>query len=217
MQKLTCKIIWNSVFSRFIKVKFRNISQIEILEVLKENLDKGENIGVCKIVMDEDKSINQLKLSKYYEIMEVIEKNDDEYICMVKVSTPPYFSKFLELMELEIIWQGPIIMNTNFMTFNCLGSSSSLKRVLNLFKIMGTITQISFNDAEYDNHKILFDLTQKEEEVLLTAIHNGYYEYPRKINATELANIIKTSKSTVIEHLRKAENKVMLSAINNQL
>ncbi|HOI41174.1 MAG TPA: hypothetical protein PL168_10620, partial [Methanobacterium sp.] len=173
MQKLTCKIIWNSVFSRFIKVKFRNISQIEILEVLKENLDKGENIGVCKIVMDEDKSINQLKLSKYYEIMEVIEKNDDEYICMVKVSTPPYFSKFLELMELEIIWQGPIIMNTDFMTFNCLGSSSSLKRVLNLFKIMGTITQISFNDAEYDNHKILFDLTQKEEEVLLTAIHNG--------------------------------------------
>jgi predicted DNA binding protein len=47
------------------------------------------------------------------------------------------------------------------------------------------------------------DLTQKEEEVLLTAIHNGYYEYPRKINATELAKIIKTSKSTVIEHLEK--------------
>jgi len=79
------------------------------------------------------------------------------------------------------------------------------------------------NNAKITQLRMLnkkLDFTQKEEEeeeVLLTAIHNGYYEYPRKINATELADKIKTSKSTVIEHLRKAENKVMLSAINNQL
>ena len=96
MQKLTCKIIWNSVFSRFIKVKFRNISQIEILEVLKENLDKGENIGVCKIVMDEDKSINQLNSPNIMKFMEFIEKNDDNYIYMVKEPHPPLFPKFFK-------------------------------------------------------------------------------------------------------------------------
>lgn len=218
MQELTCKIYWNSIFSKFNRVNLRNIKEIEILEVLKENLEKGENLGICKIVMEEDQPLNHIKFSKYYEILEIIEKNYCEYTCMVKVSSPPYFSKFLELMDLEIIWQGPIIMNKDYMTFKCIGSTSSLDKVIRLFKLMGNITQISYSDATYNNknNKIISDLTFKEKEVLLMAIESGYYEYPRKINGTELARKINSTKSTVIEHLRKAENKVMISAVNKK-
>jgi len=214
MEKLTCKVLWNTIFSRLVQVNFKNIKQIEILEVLKEDLNKGENLGICKIVLEEGQPLNQIKFSRYYEILELIEKHNSEYTCMVKVSTPPYFSRFLELMELEIIWQSPIIMNSESMTFNCLGSHPSLEKVLNLVKLMGTITRISYSDAGYisPNNKMLSDLTLKEEEVLMLAIENGYYEYPRRINGTELARKIKVSKSTVIEQLRKAENKVMISA-----
>ncbi len=214
MQKLTCKVRWNTIFSKLAQVNFKNINKIEILEVLKEDLNKKENLGICKIVLEEGRPLNQLKFSKYYEILEVIEKNNSEYTCMVKVSTPPYFSRFLELMELEIIWQSPIIMNRESMTFNCLGSPSSLEKVLNLVKLMGTITQISYSDTGYinPNNKMLSDLTLKEHEVLMMAIESGYYEYPRRINGTELARKFKVSKSTVIEQLRRAENKVMISS-----
>jgi len=118
-------------------------------------------------------------------------------------------------MDLDIIWQGPIIMNKDYMSFKCIGSASSLDKVIKLFKLMGTITQISYNDAVYNpkNNRMLSSLTQKELAVLQIAMESGYYEYPRKINGTELARKIKSSKSTVIEHLRKAENKVMISAL----
>jgi len=215
MQELTCKIFWNPIFSKWNRANLKNIKQIEILEVLKENRDKGQNVGICKIVMEEDQPLSHIKFSKYYEILEIIEKNNCEYTCMVRVSTPPYFLKFLELMDLDIIWQCPIIMNKDYMSFKCIGSASSLDKVIKLFKLMGTITQISYNDAVYNqkNNRMLSSLTQKELVVLQIAMESGYYEYPRKINGTELARKIKSSKSTVIEHLRKAENKVMISAL----
>ena len=92
MQKLACKIVWNNFFSKLVKINLKNVRQIEILEVLKENLSKGENLGICRIIMEKDQPISQLKFSKYYEILEIIEKNNCEYTCMVRVSTPPYFS-----------------------------------------------------------------------------------------------------------------------------
>lgn len=215
MQKLTCKIVWNGVFSKLAKINLKNVKQIEILDVLKENLSKGENMGICRIIMEKDQPLSNLKFSKYYEILEIIERNNCEYICMVKVSAPPYFSKFLELMEMEIIWQCPIIMDKDSMTYTVAGSISNLQRVLNLTKLMGTITRISYSEAEYNN-KMLSDLTLKEQEILLLAIKSGYYEYPRKISGTELARKVKASKSTVIEHLRKAENKVMISVVTKR-
>lgn len=215
MQKLICKIVWNGVFLKLAKINFKNVKQIEILDVLKENLSKGENTGICKIIMEKDQPLSNLKFSKYYEILEIIEKKDCEYTCMVRVSAPPYFSKFLELMEMEIIWQCPIIMNKDSMTYTVAGSISNLQKVLNLTKLMGTITRISYSEAEYNN-KMLSDLTLKEQEILLLAIKSGYYEYPRKISGTELAHKVKTSKSTVIEHLRKAENKIMISAVTKR-
>ena len=50
---------------------------------------------------------------------------------------------------------------------------------------------------------------EKERLLLTTTPGSGYSEYPRKISATELAEKLGYSKSTAIEYLRKAENKVI--------
>lgn len=38
---------------------------------------------------------------------------------------------------------------------------------------------------------------------------NGYYEYTRKISAGELAGRLELNKAAAVEHLRKAENRVL--------
>lgn len=53
------------------------------------------------------------------------------------------------------------------------------------------------------------ELTKKQEEILDIALEKGYYEYPRKISLDKLTKSTKTSFSTIQEHIRKAENKIL--------
>ncbi len=52
-------------------------------------------------------------------------------------------------------------------------------------------------------------LSEKQRQCLDLAVREGYYEYPRRINMTELAKIARISYSTFQEHLSRAEAKVL--------
>jgi predicted DNA binding protein len=53
------------------------------------------------------------------------------------------------------------------------------------------------------------DLSHQQSRVLRHAFDRGYYEWPRQVTAADLADDLDISKSTVLEHLRKAESKVL--------
>jgi len=59
-----------------------------------------------------------------------------------------------------------------------------------------------------------FDLSDQERNSIIEAIKLGYYEYPRRINLEELAKIMKLSKPTLEEYIRKAEKKIMARIFN---
>lgn len=54
-------------------------------------------------------------------------------------------------------------------------------------------------------------LSEGQSRVLRAAINGGYYEFPRRTSPTKLAKQLGLAKSTVIEHLHKAEAKVILA------
>lgn len=54
-------------------------------------------------------------------------------------------------------------------------------------------------------------LTEKQTKALVSAIENGYYEIPKRITADELAKKHGQPRSTLEEHIRKAESKVVLA------
>ncbi len=54
-------------------------------------------------------------------------------------------------------------------------------------------------------------LTIKQQEILLTAKHFGYFEWPRKKSITDICRLVKIPKTVFLSHLRKAENKIIES------
>ncbi len=52
-------------------------------------------------------------------------------------------------------------------------------------------------------------LTQKQREVFMYAKYFGYYEWPRKRSASDIAKNLKMSKTVFFSHLRKAEQKIL--------
>jgi DNA-binding NarL/FixJ family response regulator len=60
-----------------------------------------------------------------------------------------------------------------------------------------------------DRQRLFAELTERQQEILLTALEMGYYEQPRGATYQELADELDCTKTTVGEHLRKAEEKVL--------
>jgi hypothetical protein len=52
-------------------------------------------------------------------------------------------------------------------------------------------------------------LSPAQRKAFQLARAQGYYEYPRKVTANELADQLGVTKSTFIEHIRKAENAIL--------
>ena len=55
----------------------------------------------------------------------------------------------------------------------------------------------------------LGDLSERQREVFDLARRRNYYTWPREITATELAAELDISKTTLLEHLRTAEAKLL--------
>lgn len=64
--------------------------------------------------------------------------------------------------------------------------------------------------SEYTGRQAPMDsLTERQRTVLETAYAKGYYEVPRRVSSDELAADLNLDKSTVLEHLRRAERNVL--------
>jgi len=56
---------------------------------------------------------------------------------------------------------------------------------------------------------LLGGLTSKQTRAVMTALDNGYYNLPRDASAEEIARRLGIPRTSFVDHLRKAENKVM--------
>lgn len=74
-----------------------------------------------------------------------------------------------------------------------------------------SVTQI----GEYapENRDVLSTLTDRQREVFRTAVDLGYYEIPRRATHEDIAERLACAPSTVDEHLRKAESRVLSSLV----
>ncbi|HLD75529.1 MAG TPA: helix-turn-helix domain-containing protein, partial [Candidatus Norongarragalinales archaeon] len=62
---------------------------------------------------------------------------------------------------------------------------------------------------------LLADLTAKQRTAFEMALHSNYYDYPRKADAQTLAPRCGMKYTTFMEHLRKAEGKIMAALAGN--
>jgi predicted DNA binding protein len=79
-------------------------------------------------------------------------------------------------------------------------------------KHTGEYKLFSFKQQKITNlmiYSLLPKLSKKQREVLLLAVEEGYYGYPRKTTLNKLAKILKISVSTCQFHLAKAEAKLI--------
>ena len=88
-----------------------------------------------------------------------------------------------------------------------------LNRALLLMSTYGEVRNVIFEEASFSGDGPLSRLIPRQRDLLIAAKQYGYYEYPRKINSQQLAEKVGISKTTAIEHLRKAEARLIATLL----
>jgi predicted DNA binding protein len=90
-----------------------------------------------------------------------------------------------------------------------MGERKNLTDFVEMMKNAGAIRNMSFRRAAYQKADILDVLTDKQKEVMVAAFQNGYYDYPKKIGSKQLCQKVNICKPTLLQHLRKAEGRIL--------
>ena len=182
---------------------------IEFIELIKLDFEQGMKMGIVALNMKEGYTIEDIDLPEFMEMLTVLKKEGNRYIVVSKVKFFKKFTGLAQKFNIDVIWDTPSIFKKDKMVISVIGNEENLKKFLEVIKTLGEITSISFKKATYNEQTILSCLTEKQKEILIAAKKNGYYSYPRKINSQELSEKIGLSKPTVVQHLRKAEIRIV--------
>jgi hypothetical protein len=205
MRKLTVEIKINETLLENLKFLLDKTESIELIELIKLDFEQRIKRGIAALTMKEGYTIEDIDIPDFMEMLTVLKQEGNRYIVLSKVK---FYKKFIGLAEkfnIDVIWDTPSIFTKEKMTMSVTGTEENLKKFLDVVKYLGEVQKISFKKATFHEQSILSCLTEKQREILVAAKKNGYYNYPREINSQELSKKVGLSKPTVVQHLRKAE------------
>lgn len=215
MKKLTVYVRLHSFFYQLIKrtIPLDKIESLDALEILKVDIKQGFKIVLIRVKMKEGYTIKDFKLGKSSEILYVLQNQGDTFVALIRGGPPKYllkqFKSISEKFDMNVIWDTPTRMANDVVVFSVIGDEEQLNKIMKYMKLIGNIEKISFTKSFLAGHDPLSLLTEKQRVVITAAKQHGYYEYPRKITSEKLAECVGISKATVVEHLRKAEQRIL--------
>ncbi len=183
---------------------FQHIYSYEVLEMLKMDYGEGIYVDLIECQLKEDVSIHDLEFIGNMEILSIVGSEGNKHTCIVKG-----YESYSEL-DLDLIYTTPSMISEDRIIVSFIGAQQNLMKFVEMVRShVGEIINISFKKAAYQKQDILTILTGKQREVLAAAYEHGYYDIPRRISSERLSEKVKISKPTLIEHLRKAERRIL--------
>jgi hypothetical protein len=198
---------WKQIFSS-------NADKVEVLEALRCFKCDAQGLAlICRIrLKDKSMSVTDLLHKGLITNIETLytEKDGSIVVFIEGRSCVPPPPKDMKMPKM-LMARPPDFLDIDRMKVELVGKEKEIKEFLqyankwsnNSFKILG-LTSI-----DTKGESLLSKLTPRQRQMLLTAYALGYYDVPRKISSDDLSRHLNVDKSTIVEHLRKAERKLM--------
>ncbi|PNX50036.1 MAG: hypothetical protein BV456_08045 [Thermoplasmata archaeon M8B2D] len=209
MRKLTIDLKIKEEFLEMLNFLLDKTESIELIELIKLDFEQGIKMGIAALNMKEGYTIDDIDIPDYMDNVTVLKQEGNRYIIFAKVKFFKKVATLAQKFNIDVIWDTPSIFKKDKIILSVIGGEKDLKRFLDVIKILGVVQSASFKKAAFNEQSIISCLTQKQKEILIAAKKNGYYNYPRKINSEKLSKKIGLSKPTVVQHLRKAEVRII--------
>ncbi len=217
MRKMIVELDSTLVFRMLGKKFFKKIKCFEGRALIKYSLEDMSKLVITDVTMKEGHNLDDFDLPEEMIILDVLKasEKDRTYTLLMKIqvkdqgSMKKYFLKALKFMDADVIYDLPFHASETKIVISCIGETAELEKALKAFKLIGTVEKVHFQKATFTEYDPLACLTPKQKDIVLAAKKTGYYDYPRRVTSQDLAEQLGISKATLIEHLRKAEIRLL--------
>ncbi len=181
------------------------IERFEVISLF--NLDGDAHSEVCRFTIREGVPVDQIQCN-YVSNLIVLQHRGREFTCLVKGTFSDDITKFLRTYGSK--FEPPVVFENDCLMFSMVGDPEDFSTFVKDAKEKGWGLDI-LSVCEYNPHVSgIFDiLTPKQKEILLESYRSGFFEHPRRINAGELAEKMGMHKTTLLEHIHKAEKRLI--------
>lgn len=195
---------------------FIGLESMEIIHLL--HYDRDELAGIWRLRFSDQNSDIESTLKRDGATKEVLllerEKGGASVVFMRRVSRPGIFFSHENMMRGGGYFFGPMEFLNGRLKITFIGNQKYVRKILTLIERRGfNYKVVLLADAEFAPDSMLNHLTEKQRKILLTAYNLGYYSVPRKVGSEELAKTLNLTRATVVEHLRKAEFRLLTQII----
>jgi predicted DNA binding protein len=188
---------------------FALVSSYSILETLKMDYKEGICIEIMELTLKEGVSIHDLRKVGNMDILSVLKSTENRHTCLIRYKEPEETKGQFQESDFGLVHTIPTIVSPEKLTISMMGERKNLSDFIEMIKNAGTIRKMSFRKAAYQSADILAVLTEKQREVMVAAFRGGYYDYPKRISSEKLAKKVSISKPTLLQHMRKAEGRIL--------
>jgi predicted DNA binding protein len=209
MRTLTLEIDPFEVVKEEMAETFAQVRSYSILETLKMDYKEGICIEIMEFSLKDGVSIHDIKIVGNMEVLSVLKSIDNKHICLIRYTEPEESKGQFQESDLGLIHTIPTIISLEKFTISMMGEQKNLSDFVEMMRNVGIIRNMSFRRAAYQKADILAVLTAKQREVMVAAYQNGYYDFPKKISSKQLCRKINISKPTLLQHMRKAEGRML--------
>jgi hypothetical protein len=195
---------------------FQKIKSLELLHFLRQ--DREEFAAIWRVEFkDASSKVEDLLANGFLVEVQLLEKEKNGAYTVFMRGGPSLSSILSSVGVVDGYMFPPLGIRDGKLKISFLGSSRQVGDFLEKIGAKGIHYKvIMLSDASFSPDSPLNQLTEKQREVLITAYKLGYYDIPRRINSDQLAEKLGIVNSTLVEHLRKAERRLLAHVLEQR-
>ena len=220
IQKEAC----GSMRKVLLRWKVSSLSGIDEIDTLMEICERIEFLGhlstdsggvtqLVELRINEGHELSEISELESFEVLEMHEEDESGILVSIRCTHP----LALSAVELSNIYVYPPygIDSKNGVEFRIFGISSSIRSFLDFVRTVMAPDSVSVQTIKNGSQKDFDFLTEKQREVLELAVRRGYYDDNSEVTLKQIADELGIARSTIGEHLKRAESEAVKRAVSD--
>jgi predicted DNA binding protein len=194
-------------------ISVQKIRSFEVLRFLR--FDPERFAAICRVGFEDPSTkLKDVFNSNQLNVIGLETEKDGTCICFAEEKFTPRSQR---LLRTGVYLSEPCEIRDGKVKIGVLGEAKQLKAFTKLSEAVGAHLKVaSLTEAKFSQRSPLGCLTEKQRTVLVSAFALGYYDMPRRISSRGLAKKLELRSSTLIEHRRKAEQRLLAEILSEK-